>query len=251
MRSRFLLISLIFTILFSACKSKTTFDRLLGDETGIHFSNQINENDTLNILKYEYLYNGSGVGMGDFNNDGLVDLLFSGNQVNATLYLNKGEFKFEDVSKKSGINTNNRWCAGVSIVDINGDGLLDVYISATMKNLSKDRENMLFVNQGIKNGVPEFKEMAEEYGINDSGHSEHAAFFDYDKDGDLDLYVLTDEITDFPSMYREKITDGSHPNTDRLYRNDWSEKKESSHLYQCLKTGWDYHRRFWVRSQYL
>jgi hypothetical protein len=83
---------------------------------------------------------------------------------------------------------------------------------------------MLFVNQGIKNGVPEFKEMAEEYGINDSGHSEHAAFFDYDKDGDLDLYVLTDEITDFPSMYREKVIDGSHPNTDRLYRNDWSEK---------------------------
>jgi len=225
MRTSTRFILLIFAILLVSCKSKTKFELLSSKETGIHFSNQINENDTLNILKYEYLYNGSGVGMGDFNNDGLVDLIFSGNQVNTKLYLNKGDFKFEDVSKKSGINTNNRWCAGVSIVDINGDGLLDFYISATMKNLSKDRENMLFVNQGLKNGVPEFKEMAEEYGINDNGHSEHAAFFDYDKDGDLDLYVLTDEITDFPSMYREKITDGSHPNTDRLYRNDWSEKK--------------------------
>ena len=227
MRSSLLYIFVLFALLFTSCKSKTTFELLSSEETGIHFSNQINENDTLHILKYEYLYNGSGVGMGDFNNDGLTDLLFSGNQANATLYLNKGEMKFEDVSKKAGINTLNRWCAGVSIVDINGDGLLDFYISSTMKNAAKDRENMLFVNQGIKDGVPSFKEMAVEYGINDNGHSEHAAFFDYDKDGDLDLYVLTDQITEFPSMYREKIIDGSHPNTDRLYRNDWS--KEMNH----------------------
>ena len=225
MRSSLVYIIAFFTLLFSSCKSKTTFELLSSEETGIHFSNQINENDTLNILKYEYLYNGSGVGMGDFNNDGLTDLLFSGNQANATLYLNKGEMKFEDVSKKAGINTLNRWCAGVSIVDVNGDGLLDFYISSTMKNAAKDRENMLFVNQGIKDGLPTFKEMAVEYGVNDNGHSEHAAFFDYDKDGDLDLYVLTDQITEFPSMYREKITDGSHPNTDRLYRNDWSKEK--------------------------
>lgn len=225
MRSSLLYISVLFAFLFSSCKSKTTFELLSSEDTGIHFSNQINENDTLHILKYEYLYNGSGVGMGDFNNDGLTDLLFSGNQANATLYLNKGDMKFEDVSKKAGINTLNRWCAGVSIVDINGDGLLDFYISSTMKNAAKDRENMLFVNQGIKNGLPTFKEMAVDYGINDNGHSEHAAFFDYDKDGDLDLYVLTDQITEFPSMYREKIIDGSHPNTDRLYRNDWSKEK--------------------------
>jgi len=216
---------LIFAILLVSCKSKTTFELLSSEETGIHFSNQINENDSLNILKYEYLYNGSGVGTGDFNNDGLLDLLFSGNQADAALYLNKGDMKFEDVSKKAGINTLHRWCAGVSIVDINGDGLLDFYISSTMKKADKDRENMLFVNQGIKNGIPSFKEMAAEYGVNDNGHSEHAAFFDYDKDGDLDLYVLTDQITEFPSMYREKVIDGSHPNTDRLYRNDWSKEK--------------------------
>ena len=161
---------LIFAILFVSCKSKTTFELLSSEETGIHFSNQINENDSLNILKYEYLYNGSGVGTGDFNNDGLLDLLFSGNQADATLYLNKGDMKFEDVSKKAGINTLHRWCAGVSIVDINGDGLLDFYISSTMKKADKDRENMLFVNQGIKNGIPSFKEMAAEYGVNDNGH---------------------------------------------------------------------------------
>ncbi|WP_459449599.1 VCBS repeat-containing protein [Aquirufa ecclesiirivi] len=223
MNSRQLLyLSLLFFGIIS-CKSKTTFELLPSDQTGIHFSNQIVENDTLSILKYEYLYNGSGVGMGDFNNDGLLDLFFSGNQANGTLYLNKGEMKFEDVSKKAGIDTKNRWCAGVSVVDINGDGLLDVYVSVTLKNSDKDRENLLFVNQGIKEGIPTFKEMAVEYGINDSGHSQHAAFFDYDKDGDLDLYVLTDKITEFPSLFRPKVNDGTYPNTDRLYRNDWSE----------------------------
>lgn len=211
----------LFAISLFSCKTKTTFELLSDEDTGIHFSNQIAENDTLNILKYEYLYNGSGVGMGDFNQDGKLDLFFAGNQAPSTLYLNQGEFKFEDVTKSAGIETAGRWCSGVSIVDINGDGLLDIYLSATMKLSAKDRENMLFVNQGIKDGKPIFKEMAAEYGINDAGHSEHAAFFDYDRDGDLDLYVLTDVIDQFPSLYRPKVTDGSYPNTDRLYRNDY------------------------------
>jgi hypothetical protein len=142
-----------------SCKNATTFELLSGDDTGIHFSNKIVENDTLSILKYEYLYNGSGVGMGDFNNDGLLDLFFSGSQANAALYLNKGEMKFEELGKASGLDTKDRWCSGVSIVDINGDGLLDVYVSATMKNAERDRQNMLFVNQGIKEGKPSFKEM--------------------------------------------------------------------------------------------
>ena len=214
---------LTFSFLVSSCKNATTFELLSGDDTGIHFSNKIVENDSLTILKYEYLYNGSGVGMGDLNNDGLLDILFTGSQANATLYLNKGDMKFEELGKASGLDTKNRWCSGVSIVDVNGDGLLDVYISATLKNAAQDRENMLFVNQGIKDGKPSFREMAKEYGINDSGYSEHAAFFDYDRDGDLDLYVLTDVIDEFPSLYRPKVTDGSYQNTDRLYRNDWSQ----------------------------
>jgi hypothetical protein len=220
-----LLAAFIMLFVFASCKSKTTFEQLSGDDTGIHFSNSIAENDTLNILKYEYLYNGSGVGMGDFNQDGLLDVFFSGSQANGALYLNKGEMKFEDISKSAGIDTKNRWCSGVSIVDINGDGLLDIYVSATMKTAILDRENMLFVNQGVKNGLPSFKEMGAAYGVNDAGHSEHTTFFDYDRDGDLDMYVLTDVIDQFPSLYRPKVTDGSYPNTDRLYRCDFSKEK--------------------------
>lgn len=214
-----LVLFFLIPVLF-ACQTKTTFELVSAEDSGIHFSNQIVDNDTLNILKYEYLYNGSGVGMGDFNQDGKLDIFFAGNQVASLLYLNQGDFKFEDVSAFSGIKTAGRWCTGVSIVDINGDGLLDIYLSATMKLAAKDRENMLFVNQGIKDGKPSFKEMAAEYGINDAGHSEHAAFFDYDRDGDLDLYVLTDVIDEFPALFRSKVIDGSYPNTDRLYRND-------------------------------
>ena len=125
-----LLSAFIILCLFAACKNKTTFEQLSGDDTGIHFSNTIAENDTLNILKYEYLYNGSGVGMGDFNQDGLLDLFFSGSQSNGTLYLNKGQMKFEDISKSAGIDTKNRWCSGVSVVDINGDGFDDLIVGA-------------------------------------------------------------------------------------------------------------------------
>lgn len=112
------------------------------------------DNDTLNILTYEYLYNGSGVGLGDFNGDGLLDVFFSGSQVDSKLYLNQGDFKFTDISKSAGINTLGRWCSGVSVVDINADGLLDIYVSSTMKNAAKDRENLLFVHQGIKMEYP-------------------------------------------------------------------------------------------------
>ena len=213
---------LIFCIFFYGCKTKSTFELIPSEDSGITFNNQIVDNDTLNILTYEYLYNGSGVGMGDFNGDGLLDVFFSGSQVDSKLYLNQGDFKFTDISKTAGINTLGRWCSGVSVVDINADGLLDIYVSTTMKNAAKDRENLLFVNQGVKNGTPTFKEMAREYGVNDSGFSEHAAFFDYDRDGDLDLYVLIDVIDQQPALFRPKVTDGSYPNTDRLYRCDWS-----------------------------
>lgn len=209
----------------TSCKDKKTFELLDASYTGISFSNDVKDNDTLNILKQEYLYNGGGVGMGDFNQDGLQDLFFAANIVDSKLYLNKGELKFEDVTAKTGIDTKKRWCSGVSVVDINSDGLLDIYVSVTMKTADVDRENLLFVNQGIKEGVPQFKEMAKEYGVNDNGFSQHAVFFDYDKDGDLDLYVLTDKIDDSPAIYRAKVTDGSYPNTDRLYRCDFSKEK--------------------------
>ncbi len=221
----FLLVISLF--IFSSCGSKKTFELLDASHTGISFSNDVKDNDTLNILTQEYLYNGGGVGMGDFNHDGLQDLFFAANIVESKLYLNKGELKFDDVTAKAGLDTKKRWCSGVSVVDINADGLLDIYISVTMKKADADRENLLFVNQGIKDGIPTFKEMAKEYGVNDNGFSQHAVFFDYDKDGDLDLYVLTDKIDDSPAIYRQKVTDGSYPNTDRLYRCDFS--KELNH----------------------
>lgn len=227
MKKLYVILVLLSNLFLVSCGSKKTFELLDASHTGITFSNDIKDNDTLNILTQEYLYNGGGVGMGDFNQDGLQDLFFAGNIVESKLYLNKGELKFEDVTAKTAIDTKKRWCSGVSVVDINADGLLDIYVSVTMKTADADRENLLFVNQGIKDGIPTFKEMAEEYGVNDNGFSQHAVFFDYDKDGDLDLYVLTDKIDDSPAIYRAKVTDGSYPNTDRLYRCDFS--KELNH----------------------
>lgn len=227
--STYLIASL--SILFLAsCKEKTLFDSLSADQTGIKFANRITENDTLNILDFEYVYNGGGVGIGDFNNDGFADIYFTGNQVSNQLYLNKGNvndasFRFEDVTKQAGVTGDGKWCSGVAVVDINNDGWLDLYVCATVKGTEKERANLLYINQGAKNGgVPTFQEMGAAYGVDDKGHSTNAAFFDYDNDGDLDLYVVTDKIPDDkkPNTYHVRTADGSDPTNDRLYRNDWN-----------------------------
>ncbi len=215
---------LILGIFIFSCKEKTLFSKIDPKASNIHFSNRITEKDSVNIINLEYVYNGSGVGVGDFNNDGLQDLFFTGNQVENKLYLNEGDFGFKDVSETAKIQNKGKWCAGAVVVDINADGLLDIYIATTVKKKPEERENLLFVNQGIKNKVPVFKEMAAEYGINDNGHTENASFFDYDNDGDLDLYVLTNIINQYPNQFREKQKDGSNPNTDRLYECNWDEK---------------------------
>jgi len=179
----------------------------------------------MNVLKFEYVNNGGGVALGDFNNDQLVDVYFTGNQVDNKLFLNKGDFKFEDVSQKANVEAKGKWCSGVALVDINNDKLLDIYVSATAKKVASERANMLYVNQGVgKDGIPIFKEMAQEYGIADTTHTTNSVFFDYDNDGDLDLYVLVNEMDDnrFPNKYHDKIVDGSSKRTDRLYRNDFS-----------------------------
>lgn len=218
------IIVFISVVSFISCKEDTLFTKIDVQDSGISFSNRIADSDTFSILNFEYIYNGAGVGVGDFNNDGKQDLFFTGNQVSSKLYLNKADFKFEDVTAKSGIDTKKRWASGAVTVDINADGLLDIYVGCTVHKNEKERENLLFVNQGIKNGIPSFKEMGAEYGVNDNGHTENAAFFDYDNDGDLDLYVLTNIIDQYPNQFRPKKLDGSHPNTDRLYRCDWPEK---------------------------
>jgi hypothetical protein len=220
-RVSFLLLS---SVLFLRCTTspKTLFQLLPSDQTGITFSNDIVETDSFNILTYEYLYNGGGVAISDFNNDGLPDVFFSGNEVGNRLYINKGDFHFQDVTDEAHVNVPGRWNSGVAVADINHDGWPDIYVCATMKMDSADRKNMLFINRGLnENGIPVFSEMASSYGVDDHGYSVTAAFFDYDRDGDLDLYVLTNEkLKNLPTNYRPKITDGSSPNNDRLYRNN-------------------------------
>jgi len=196
------------------------------EQSGIHFANQIVEKDSVNPIDLTNIYNGGGIGVGDFNRDGLPDLYFTGNQVSNRLYINKGNFKFEDVTDSAGVGGNGKWCRGVAVVDINNDGWPDIYVCATIDKDPNKRKNLLYINQGVdKNGIPHFKEMAKEYGLDDTTHSTMAAFFDYDNDGDLDVYICVNEIVkgNNPSTYRPKIKDGSFPSTGRLYRNDWND----------------------------
>lgn len=211
-------------LLAAGCSSNTTlFKQVDAEHSGIHFNNLIQENDSLNPIDVTNIYNGGGVGVGDFNNDGLQDIYFTGNRVANKLYLNKGAFKFEDITDKAGLGGDGRWSRGVSVVDINNDGWLDIYVCASMLKEAEMRRNLLYINQGVENGkTPQFKEMAAAYGLDDTTHSTMAAFFDYDNDGDLDMYLLVNEILkhDNPSVYRPKVMDGSHPSTGRLYRNE-------------------------------
>ncbi|RFS16682.1 VCBS repeat-containing protein [Emticicia sp. C21] len=241
---RKLLLLLLIPVLFS-CRKKTdtVFTKLPSDQTGIQFSNRITENDTMNIIAFEYVYNGGGVAMGDFNNDDKVDVYFTGNQVANKLYLNKGtdknnELKFTDVTTQANVSGEGKWCNGVAVVDINNDNLLDIYISASVKKVANQRANILYVNQGVgKNGIPTFKEMAADYGIADTTHTTNSVFFDYDNDGDLDLYVLVNQMEDIniPNMYRQKLVDGTSKRTHRLYRNDWDETKKHPYFTNVSK----------------
>jgi enediyne biosynthesis protein E4 len=208
-------------IIASCSKSTARFELLTPDVTGIEFVNTIVEHDTFNIMHNEYMYNGGGVGVGDLNNDGLQDIVFTGNQVSSKIYLNLGDFKFRDITVNFRGLTNDQWFSGVVMVDINADGLLDIYLTSTNSMDPALRKNRLWINQGMDSeGIPSFIEQAEEYGIADEGYSVHAGFFDYDLDGHLDLYVLNNIVSKaIPTNYRPKITDGSSINNDRLYRN--------------------------------
>lgn len=224
MNKSYILIALTSLLILSCSKKKedTLFSKVSSKHSDITFNNQIVETDSFNILTSEYIFNGGGVAVGDFNNDGKPDLFFSGNQVTNKLYLNEGDFRFKDVTEISGVEASDKWKTGAAVIDINNDSLLDIYICAAMYASPDEKANILFVNQGIdENGIPIFKEMANEYGIADTGNSMNAAFIDYNKDGFLDLYVLNNvDIHVLPANYREKITDGSSLSNDRLYRNN-------------------------------
>jgi ASPIC/UnbV protein/VCBS repeat protein len=212
-------------ILFIACKQKhTLFEKISSSHSGIHFNNKITETDSINPLNVVNIYNGGGVGVGDFNNDGLQDLYFSGNMVPCKLYLNRGNFQFEDITDKAGVGGMGRWARGVSIVDINNDGLLDIYICNTIYKDSLRRRNILYVNQGIdKDGIPHFKDMAAEYGLDIHVQSTMASFFDYDNDGDLDMYLAVNEASSGynSSVFARRFQDSAKaPSRGRLFRND-------------------------------
>ncbi len=207
-----------------ACNSETKMFVLLDcKKSGIDFTNTITVSDSCNIVTKEFIYNGGGVGVGDFNGDGLLDLYFTGNQAENKLYLNRGNLKFEDVTAQSGAQKlPGQWSSGINVLDINQDGRPDIYVCNTFVDDPEKRKNLLFVNQGnAPNGIPQFLEKAAEYGIADTTHSSQAQFFDYDNDGDLDLFIGTNFMdTKIPNRYIKKVKDGSSPNCDKLYRND-------------------------------
>jgi enediyne biosynthesis protein E4 len=222
------ILSLLFScsLFISGCHSDNTlFQKISSRHSGIHFNNAISENDSINPIDLEFMYNGGGVAVGDFNNDGLPDLYFTGSLVSNRLYLNKGNFEFDDITQEANVSGEGRWSNGASVVDINNDGWLDIYVCVTIKKNPIERTNLLYVNQGLdKNGVPVFKEMAREYGLADTGYSVQAAFFDFDNDGDLDMYLLNTKLGS-RDVDRFSGNDAVNDKTDvdKLYRNDWND----------------------------
>src|SRR5438874_7548748 len=168
-------------------RSPSLFKLLSPAQTGITFANTIPTSDSVNVQTNVYLYNGAGVAVGDIDNDGLPDIFFAGNMVSSRLYLNKGNMRFQDITQSAGVMTN-PWATGVTMVDINNDGYLDIYVSVSGPPWSKpqERANLLFIN----NGDHTFTEAAARYGIADTGFTTHAVFFDYNGDGYLDLFLL-------------------------------------------------------------
>ncbi|MEO6546868.1 MAG: VCBS repeat-containing protein [Ferruginibacter sp.] len=211
-------------ILFTACKNKTEslFSSLPSSETGINFENKLEDTDTLNILDYLYYYNGAGVAIGDFNNDGLADIYFTSNQGSNKLYLNKGNLKFEDITNIAGVQGKGNWKTGVTIADVNGDGLLDIYVSEVGGYKSFHGRNELFINNGAAPGKTiTFSEKAHEYGLDIHGFNTQAAFFDYDHDGDLDMFLVNHSVHSNKSYgdssIRHLVDEASG---DKLFRND-------------------------------
>lgn len=229
------LIAVLVSLIFSACSDqekgqqpsesiestdKPVFSLLSQKHTGVGFNNLITDTDEMNRIIYEYFYNGGGVAAGDINNDGLVDLYFTGNMVDDKLYLNKGNLQFEDITSKSGIETLSGWRTGVNMVDINHDGFQDIYIcrSGWFENADQ-RRNLLYIN----NGDLTFTEQAAQFGLDDPGNSVQAAFFDYDLDNDLDMYLsthMTSKTSYSNQIERDKMISEGTLKGDRFYINE-------------------------------
>ncbi|MEO6230296.1 MAG: VCBS repeat-containing protein [Ferruginibacter sp.] len=218
----------LLAFILNACNSKTAvkdpmFKVLDSKTTGLNFSNDLSYDTAFNLFKYMYFYNGSGVGAGDFNNDGLIDLFFGSNQHDNKLFINTGNLHFKEVTKEANIPENNGWTTGISVIDINNDGLLDIYVCQVGNYEILHSKNQLLINQGLnKDSIPVFKDEAAAYGLDFSGFSTQAAFFDYDNDGDLDMYLLNHSVHENGTFHPRKVFEGTHNDLsgDRIYRND-------------------------------
>jgi enediyne biosynthesis protein E4 len=198
-------------------RDNPVFESLPARKTGIRFQNTLSEGQGNNILTYEYFYNGGGVAVGDINNDGLDDIYFTGNMVPNKLYLNEGDFKFKDITKAAGVEGRKAWTTGVTMADVNGDGWLDIYVCFSGKGSPDTRRNQLFINQ--KNGT--FTEEAAAYGLDDPSNSIQALFFDYDLDGDLDMYLLNHNTKVINEIEFDQARQDRNPDAgDKLFRND-------------------------------
>ena len=233
MRTKYWILFILIILLYT-CESNTgsthntietynNYEKVPSSSSGISFVNRIEHNlaSKSNLFDYDYFYNGSGVGIADFNNDGLKDVFLCANQANNRIYLNKGELTFEDITQKANINANNKgWSSGVTFADINQDGWIDIYISQGGPYNKEKRKNILLINQGDLT----FKEKADEYGLADTGISTQSAFFDYDKDGDLDCIVMNEN--DYYGLDPERFY--------KLFENKELLKENSSHLYEQI-----------------
>ncbi|MDW3652571.1 MAG: VCBS repeat-containing protein [Bacteroidia bacterium] len=216
-----------FLLFIAGCTQtpETLFVEISPSQTGIAFKNLLRESPEFHVLNYGYFYNGGGVAIGDVNNDGLPDIYFTGNMVASRLYLNKGNWEFEEVAEEAGVAAAGLWNTGVTMADANGDGWMDIYVSRSAANLPMRRENLLFVNKGKEtNGkAVEFVEMAIVTDVHDNGYGSQAAFFDYDRDGDLDLYVLNHSVQEYAGFSRFLPSNKKGHNPfygDKLYRSE-------------------------------
>lgn len=223
MQARIVVMALVMAVI-GCGKPATLFEQMSDAQTGISFVNTIAEDKEHNVFTYQYYYNGNGVAIGDVNNDGLADIFFTGNQVPSKLYLNKGDFKFEDITAAAGVAGKKAWRTGATMADVNGDGLLDIYVCYSGFGTEEDRAKQLFINTGNNaNGQPVFTDKAAEFGIDAPGtYTSQAAFFDMDQDGDLDLFLLN-HANEFysPFFNTKRLRNLRHPQYgNRLYRND-------------------------------